>query len=203
MVMDNVEDVARIRNSWPVASHGAILVTSRDDIVSIDPAAGGMEIEVFAEDDGASFIMALIGRTDYSVLEKDAARQLSARLGGLALALATMAAQIRLRRTSIGDFLIMYEKHSRKLHRERRGIEAYYEKSLVSCWQTAFGFLSEDASALLGIMSLIAPDQIPEALFKQQETSVLPLRMSFCNDEWAYVSFCIENEHLTESVFHV
>ena len=185
MVMDNVEDVARIRNAWPVASHGAILVTSRNDIVSIDPAAGGMEIDVFSKDDGASFLMTMIGRGNYSSSEIDAARRLSARLGGLALALATMASQLRLRRKSVGDFLIMYERHSRKLHLERRGFEAYYEKSLVTCWQTAFEFLDESASALLGVIAHVAPDLIPEALFKEQDSSALPSRLSFCEDEWA------------------
>ncbi|KAL8966937.1 MAG: hypothetical protein Q9183_003147 [Haloplaca sp. 2 TL-2023] len=172
--MDNVEDVARIRNAWPNASHGAILVTSRNDIVTIDPAAGGMEIESFPQGDGASFLMSLIGRQNYSREEKDAAYKLLARLGGLALALATMAAQIKLRCKSIVDFLVMYEKNSSKPHKERRGIEAYYEKSLGTCWQTAFGFLTEDAAAVMGIIALIAPDLIPEALFKEQDISLLP-----------------------------
>ena len=185
MIMDNVEDIALIRNAWPVASHGAILVTSRNDIVSIDPAAGGMEIEVFKEDDGSSFLMTLIGRESYSADERGAARQLSARLGGLPLALATMASQVRLRRKSVADFLVLYERHPRQLHKERRGIEAFYKLSLVSCWQTAFEFLGDDASVILGIVALVAPDSIPETLFKLQDSSSLPSELSFCEDEWA------------------
>lgn len=84
MVMDNMEDVAPIRNAWPFASYCATMVISRNDIVGIDPAA-------FSKDGGASFLMSIIGRGNYSSLEADAARRLSARLGGLAMALTTMA----------------------------------------------------------------------------------------------------------------
>lgn len=61
---------ARIRNAWPVASHGAIFVTSCNDIVSIDPAAGGIEIAVFPQDDVAAFLMKLIGRPKLPLLRK-------------------------------------------------------------------------------------------------------------------------------------
>ena len=158
---------------------------------------------MFPQDDGAAFLMKLIGRPNYSFSEKDAAQKLSSRLGGLALALATMASQIRLRRISLTDFLAMYERHSRKLHKDRRGIEAYYEISLASCWQTAFEFLNEDASALLGVIAHIAPDLIPEALFKQQDSLELPSRIAFCSDEWAYVGFSSHAENLTKSSLHI
>ena len=179
-----------IRKAWPIANHGAILVTSRNDIVSLDPAAGGLEIEVFRKDEGASILTVMIGREKYSDLEKDAARKLSARLGGLALALAVMASQIRLRRKSIAEFLSLYEKHPRQLNKERRGIESYYELSLASCWSTAFESLSEKASALLGIIAYIAPDSIPEVFFKPKDPSALPPNLSFCEDEWKYVHWC-------------
>lgn len=57
-----------------VASHGAVLGTSRNDIVGIDTAAGGLEIEAFSQNDGAAFFINMIGRADYSASEKDAAR---------------------------------------------------------------------------------------------------------------------------------
>ena len=182
--MDNVEDLDLIRNAWPVCSHGAILVTSRNDIVSIDPAAGGMEIEVFHGEDGASLLMDLVGRGSYSDSEQKAARDLSDRLGGLALALAVMASQVRLKRKSIADFLVLYEKHRNRLNKERRGIESYYDRSLTTCWSTAFESLSEEAAALLAVIVYVAPDSIPEALFKPQDPAVLPNRLVFCDDEW-------------------
>ena len=190
IIMDNVEMLDVIRKAWPIANHGAILVTSRNDIVSLDPAAGGLEIEVFQGDEGASLLTVMIGRENYSDAEKNAARKLSTRLGGLALALAVMASQIRLRRKSIAEFLSLYERHPRQLNKERRGIESYYELSLASCWSTAFESLSEQASALLGIIAYIAPDSIPEVFFKPEDSSALPPNLSFCEDEWKYVHRC-------------
>ncbi|KAF7904612.1 hypothetical protein EAF00_001946 [Botryotinia globosa] len=108
-----------VRNAWPVASHGAVLVTSRDSIVSIDPAAAGMEIRVFRDESGADLLTNLIRRAEYSEEGRHSACLLSARLGGLPLAFAAMASQIRLRGRSITDFLGLYEKHSRQLNEEK------------------------------------------------------------------------------------
>ena len=94
--MDNVEDLELIRNAWPIASYGEVLVTSRNNVVRIDPAPGGMEIEMFDEHEGCSLILGLVGRETYTTIEQEAARSFSIRLGGLALALAVMSSQIRL-----------------------------------------------------------------------------------------------------------
>ena len=185
MIMDNVEDPELLRTAWPVAAHGKVLVTSRNDVVSFDPAAGGLEIEVFDEHDGCKFVLSLVGRKNYSNEEQEAARNLSIRLGGLALAIAVMAAQIRLRSKSIADFLGLYRKHPQRLNRERRGVESRYNFSLQTCWQTAFESLSEEASTLLGIIAHIGPDAIPEALFHPNQSARLPQDLEFCKDEWA------------------
>ena len=182
--MDNVEDLDLVRKIWPVSNHGAILVTSRNHIVSIDPAAAGMEIETFHGEEGAAILMSLVGRSTYDEKEKTAAHKLAAKLGGLALALAVMASQIRLRRKTMVDFLTLYEKHAVQLHKERRGIESYYEHSLADCWSTAFGSLSDHARSLLGVIAYVAPDSIPEKLFKPDKTDLLPPELAFCKDDW-------------------
>ena len=178
--MDNVEDIDLIKHAWPIASHGAVLVTARDSIVSVGPAAGGLEIEVFNEASGAELMLKMIGRSNYSEDERHAAQLLCTRLGGLPLALETIAAQIRLRQRSIADFLTMYEKHSARLNQQRRGIDRFYKFSLRTCWQTAFDSLSPNASHLLAVIAFIAPDSIPEAMFK---ATSLPPGLEFCLDE--------------------
>jgi hypothetical protein len=182
MVMDNVEELSFIRNAWPVAPHGAVLVTSRNSIVSIDPAAAGLEIEVFQDESGLKLLTELIGRPSYSEEEKESGRQLSKRLGGLPLAIAVMASQIRLRSKSITEFLQLYNKHYKQLNKEKRGIELYYSFSLATCWQTAFDFITPDATKLLEVIAHVAPDHIPEKLFRHPN---LPDRYSFCEDDWA------------------
>lgn len=183
-IFDNVEDLDVFRNAWPVADSGKVLVTSRNDIVSIDPASGGMEIEVFDQNKGSEMVLYFVGRTTYSLEEAEAARELANRLGGLALALVVMSSQIRLRKTSITTFLQLYEKHSQKLNKEIRGVESYYQRSLATCWQTAFDYLSPNASRLLGIIAHLGPDAIPEDMFYPLERGKVPQGMVFCQDDW-------------------
>jgi hypothetical protein len=82
-------------------------------------------------------------------------RSLLIRLGGLALAAAIMSSQIRLRKKSIAEFLNLYGKHSRRLKKERLGLESYCRFSLESCWQTAFEFFNPVANKLFGVVAKI------------------------------------------------
>lgn len=185
-VFDNAEDFDLLRKAWPVADSGKVLVTSRNDIVCIDPSSGGMEIEVFDEDSGSDLILQHVSRPSYSNAEVLAARQLAKRLGGLALALVVMSSQIRLRKMTISAFVQLYEKHATKLNSEVRGIESYYKLSLATCWKTAFDYLSPNAKRLLGIIAHLGPDALPEDLFHPSDNSKFPQGIEFCSDEWEY-----------------
>lgn len=185
-VFDKVEDVDLVRNSWPVADSGKVLVTSRNDIVSIDPSSNGMEIEVFDEASGTDLILQHVARPSYNEAEIQAARQLAKRLGGLALALVVMSSQIRSRKMTISAFVQLYEKHAAKLNNEKLGIESYYNLSLTTCWKTAFDYLNPSARRLLGIIAHLGPDALPEDLFHPSDDSKLPEGMEFCSDDWEY-----------------
>ncbi|KAJ4253831.1 hypothetical protein NW762_010226 [Fusarium torreyae] len=186
-VFDNVEDLEIFRNAWPVADSGKVLVTSRNDIVSIDPAAGGMEIKAFDRKMGCEMILRHVNRSNYSESEAEAARMLTDRLGGLALALVIMASQIRLRKCSISAFAQLYARHATKLNQQTGGIESYYKLSLATCWQTTFDYLTPNASALLGVISQFGPDALPEELFHPSDESKLPQALEFCADDWLYL----------------
>ena len=107
MILDNVEDKALLKLCWPIATRGAVLVTSRRSIFSVEPAADGLEIDRFKDTDGASILLRLVSRTTYDENEIEAARQLSIELGGHALALAIMAAQIVRRTKTIANFFYL------------------------------------------------------------------------------------------------
>lgn len=185
-VFDNVEDLDLLRNAWPVADSGKVLVTSRNEIVSIDPSAGGIEIEVFDKNSGSDLIRQHVARNSYSDAEAQAACKLAKRLGGLPLALVVMSSQIRLRKMTISAFVLLYEKHTTKLNSEVRGIESYYKLSLATCWKTAFDYLSSNARRLLGIIAHLGPDALPEAMFHPSDDAKLPEGMNFCSDDWEY-----------------
>jgi hypothetical protein len=181
--MDNVEDLNLARNAWPSTPHGKVLITSRGvDVATIDPGMRVLEVEPL-DDDGPSLLLGLIGRDNYSEAEKEAAIELSTRLGGLPLFLTIMASQIRLRDASIAEFLSGYEKNAMPISNDLQDIESYQVY-----WQIAFESLAPEAAAILEIIAHIAPDGIPEALFKPLDPSVLPQALRFCDDDGQYVS---------------
>ena len=170
------------RECWPIAlrSSGAILVTSRRSIMAVDPAAEGIHIREFSVQAGADMMLHLVGQSPYSDDDISASFSLSERLGGLVLALAVMAAQIRTRRWNFTRFLAYYERNASKLHSDRRGIQSQYQRSLRSCWYSAFVNLSEQASVFLGVLSFTGPDNIPQELFEASVCGGPPKDLAFC-----------------------
>lgn len=187
-IFDNIEDFDIVRKAWPKAGVGRVLATSRNHVAAFDPAADGMEIKVFDAEQASEMIMLHVGRDSYTDSEKEAARELATRLGGLALALVITSSQIRNRRMSIATFVTFYDKHSAKLNQQRVGTESWYKLSLATCWQTAFERFSANARRLMAVISFLAPDALPEDLFKPSNAATLPDGLEFCADEWEYES---------------
>ena len=187
MIMDSVEDLNLIHDIWPKASHGAVLVTSRNPALSIGPAAGGLEIEAFPDPEGSEIIMGVVARPRSSIEEREAAQRLSARLGGLALTLVVMASQIRLRGMTISRFLDFYEIYTGRLQKSQPGMGVASKQSLERSWDSIFDYLrdsSPDAAKILGVVAFMAPDWIPKRLFTQDQ---MPDDLEFCKDEWRCV----------------
>jgi hypothetical protein len=182
--LDNVEEIDSLQDFWALSEKGSILITSRHDVDIFGLATDGNELGVFSNTDGAEFLLKMIKRAPYTDEDKDAAHKLSRILDGLALALNITASQIRLRKISIPNFLRFYEKNSKKFRSVAQN-EVGYRHSLKTCWATAFQDLTQDATVLLGTLSLIAPDDVPEAMFCPKDRSKLPLSLSFCvEDSW-------------------
>lgn len=184
LVFDNAEDPDLVQDCWPVAVKGSILVTSRRPIFALRPAAGGMEVGHFSDDDGATLLLRIVNKYPYDTREENAARQLSKELGGHGLALRVMAALIHLKRKSFTEFISFYLRNRENLH-VKSSIETGNTHSLRTCWHTAFEALEKEPSIILGLMSFIAPDEIPEEMFRTQISTPLPKALAFCNDELA------------------
>ena len=177
LVFDNVEDIDLIRQCWPRAMQGSVLVTTRNNEVAIDPCDKGIEVPVFGPDEGSQFLLDLVDRGKYSKDEKDAAKELSESLGGLPLALNLMAQQIKLGRKKVRQLRDDYQRDPRKHHRTR--IKNFtYAHSLETVFRASFALLTPEAFAILGPMSFISPDGVPEALF---QSSDLPDALRFCH----------------------
>ena len=183
MILDNVEDGELVNDCFPSAQHGAVLITSRRNLASLDlnTIEDGKQIKEFSGPEGAKILMQLVNRPLYSGEEATAAQLLSEELGGLALALGVMAAQVRRRQESFEDFLEFYKANKADLHKSKSGTKGYQE-SLHTCWNMSFQQLSDHAFSVLAILSFLAPDSIPERLFQAKVAASLPL-LSFCESE--------------------
>jgi hypothetical protein len=66
-------------------------------------------------------------------------------------------------------------------------IHAGYTDAIKTVFITSFHNLSSLASTVLGIISLLAPDAVPESLFSVKPTVKLPDHLHFCHDEFQYL----------------
>jgi hypothetical protein len=183
LILDNVEQDDLVRDCWPVASHGAVLITSRRPIFVVDPAGGGTQIRQFSDPDGGSLLMSIVGKYPYSPNEEKAAQLLSKELGGHGLALAVTGAQVYLRRKSFEEFLPLYKKFAESIHKDTRGVGAHYRGSLHTCLSAAFETLSQKALTILGVLALLGPDNVPENLFHGQVPDGLENELGYEDDE--------------------
>jgi hypothetical protein len=90
-------------------------------------------------------------------------------LGGLALALDLMSKQMKVQNKSLSQFLVYYEENRKKLHERRQsGInDSYYDKGLDTVWRASFDSLTDKAKNMMCLLCFVAPDAIPQTLFKK------------------------------------
>lgn len=169
IVFDNVEDSDLLQQNWPKAAigNGSIIVTCRSEIAAASPAADSLEVPTFNVDEGSELFLRFLAKTSPTENDIAVARELSNRLGGLALGLELMAKQARVRKKPLDQFLNFYDEHRKSLEKTpKRGIHnPYYGKDLETVWKAAFDNLSGPASAMMSLLCFVAPDAIPQTLF--------------------------------------
>ena len=176
-MFDNVEDSNLLRDYWPIVNRGHALITTRNHSLAFEPAEIGVEVLAFEPDDGSKLLLHLLSldiTNDLNAREAKSALELAEKLSGHALAISQMASLIHQRSWSIEQFVPVYMKSTKRLH----------QTALDAVWKLSFEALDSMSSALLGVLSYIAPDSVPQALFEPTDSSRLPKTMHFCNDEF-------------------
>ncbi|KAI9671547.1 MAG: hypothetical protein M1817_003599 [Caeruleum heppii] len=189
LIFDNVEDHTVLRENWPTTGTGTILVTCRSELLAASPATVAIEVPTFTGQESGELMLKILNRTDAGLDEVLAARELSAKLGGLALAIDIIAKQIKVRKRfkSVREFLPYYDEHRRMLQkRPKRGIfDPYYAKDIDTVWQTAFEHLTPDAAHLMALFCFLAPEAIPQWLMESKGD--LPEPWCFLSDPERYL----------------
>lgn len=180
IVFDNAESSETILDYWPVANQGCALITTRNHNLAYEPAELGIEVLPFDKESGTRFILHLLSRdvaSDVKSGEYESACELSARLSGHALAISQMTGLLNSRKWGISEFVGIYDRNTRQML-NRPGTN-----SMDAVWKLSFESLSPQNSIILGIMSYLVPDAVPQALFDNVNAQDLPPDLTFCADE--------------------
>ncbi|KAF2191377.1 TPR-like protein [Zopfia rhizophila CBS 207.26] len=193
IIFDNVESIELVRDCCPTSPNGSILLTSIRKLIS--PGIQNIEVPKFSKEDGAKFLLDQLNQEMPPKEELIAAEELSSLLGGLALGLTIMAMTIRDREMNVRSFLPFYKENWIRLHGvDGEMLKPYYMRGLRTAWDMSFTALeskSSDAAVLFGVLCLMAPDDIPSALFHPLKRESLPSRLSFCTDSWSFGEACL------------
>jgi hypothetical protein len=179
IVYDNAEFADLIRDHWPLANRGQALITTRNPSIAFELADGMMAITSWDNQTGLRFLLHLLSTDITADLKEDeatSAQQLSQKLSGHALTISAMAGLIHRRALSITEFMNFYNQHPSPMH----GISG--NRSINALWDISFKSLDPQSHAVLGVMSFIEPDSIPQALFEPDSPDDVPESLQFCLD---------------------
>ena len=183
LIYDNVESKELLRAHWPSSTHGQAIVTARNHSVGFDLVDGTLEIMKWDEDTATRYFFHLLARdigADVEQTDRASAIQLSRKLDGHALAISVAAAMIHQRRWTVSDFMKVYDEHPSEM------LEVSGSRSINALWKLSFQTLSSNGRIILGILSYMASDSIPQALFDIQpkDKGKLDNRLKFCEDSF-------------------
>lgn len=177
LIFDNAEDPRLLLDYWPAAGRGHAIITTRNHSLAFEPADRGIEISSFEPDGGSKLLMQLLSldvTNEIKESEVKSALELSEKLRGHALAISQMAGLIHRRSWTIKEFISVYEKSTQRFN----------HRALDAVWRLSFESLGVESSEFLGVVSYVAPDSIPQALFEPEKPPDLPGILQFCADDF-------------------
>lgn len=176
VLFDNVDDADILDDYWPMGSSASVLITSRDPLLKTyidtdDSGHSGISLQSFDQSEATNFLLKLT-RRERELGEEVSGQAIVEALGGLPLAITQMAGVIARNELSFTEFLEMYGKENAhaqlfKLQVGRLKSRTQYDHTIASVW--ALEGLGDGAASLLGVLSLLDPDGIPEYIVEADE----------------------------------
>ncbi|KAH6623777.1 P-loop containing nucleoside triphosphate hydrolase protein [Chaetomium tenue] len=174
LIFDDVQSHEQLVENWPIVGRGKILITCQSEpVAESGPVSTSIEVPAFTVAESTELIFRILRNRSPEADEVAATNLLSAKLGGLALAVDIIARQIKVSRhfKSVADYLPHFDQNqNRALNQPRRGNgDFWYSKHFVNLWKPGFDDLSDDAAEMLGILCFVSPESIPMFLFRDGE----------------------------------
>lgn len=167
LVFDNVEDIRDLETYLPTEtkSRGSVIVTTqRPRSQRITKDFYNIELLSFDEDLGAQSLFKYLEREPADENESNLARETSAIVGGLPLAIATIGGYIKESESSIEEFLQIMKQSSNAWEDTQPTKLRHYERTLGTVFDIALAELPSAARSLINILAFLNPDAIPEGI---------------------------------------
>ncbi|KAI0396025.1 hypothetical protein F5Y17DRAFT_465366 [Xylariaceae sp. FL0594] len=165
VIFDNVDDLDVLSEYWPKFGHGSVLLTSRDPFAKHNiymEDVNGMDLVPLSVPE-TELLMQRLTHVKAEGAQQSALAEIARKLDGLPLAISQMSGIFRqLRLLSYTDFIRYYnEEGIEKLVSGRPGSANQPNlQSLATVW--CLDRLSRSTKALLQVICLLDPDEIPE-----------------------------------------
>ncbi|KAL7907170.1 hypothetical protein GGI35DRAFT_486961 [Trichoderma velutinum] len=186
VIFDDLDNASVIEDFWPCRGRGSIIVTSvvSDIIFDLNPYV--IKVPAFSEAEAIDCFLDQLCLDNTVELNKSWAAKINQELRGYPLAIVRVAAFARSRKLRIEECAEQIELALNEA-RETSRIETYddYLKDIHTVWKKPFEELSKNSQAmgLLGMLSYVAAEAIPQALFTPKLSRIeLSKNMLFCQD---------------------
>ncbi len=143
-----------------MATHGAIIVTSRDPLVQDEGlATNAIRIRAFDQSDGVDFLLSFLERPDSAVAEDQAAAsRVAEHFCGWPMGLRITAAFIRSKRLTPSRFVRL---HNEQRIRDQQCSVLESSTTVNSIFDLVLSDIPHDALELLDYLSILDPSEIP------------------------------------------
>ncbi|KAI0407262.1 P-loop containing nucleoside triphosphate hydrolase protein, partial [Xylaria palmicola] len=187
LIFDNLEDARLIENYVPEnLSGGSIIITTQHAHISpITNDFHKLELQPMVSESGSDLFFKVLSRDAKDEDEKGIVYQICDWVGGLPLAIVTVAGYLSRSTSSAAEIFASLRRSSQIWVNSSVGAPGNYERTLATVFDLALGHLSENSSHFLQILAFLSPDGIPEDLLRcRHDMSSL----AFLNDEDEYLS---------------
>jgi tetratricopeptide (TPR) repeat protein/transcriptional regulator with XRE-family HTH domain len=191
LILDNADHLETSRAFIPSSGHGHVLLTTR--AFSTGTIAGRIELETMTVEEGMRFLLRRIKSTwTNTALEGisesvwSLTRAIVEAMDGLPLALDQAGAYIEETRSSLRDYLKLYQARRQRLLRMRGQDAAGHPEPVATTWSLSLEKIKQAnpaAAELLCLLALLHPDSIPEAMIAAAAAELGPVLQPVVEEE--------------------
>ncbi|GCF07588.1 FxSxx-COOH system tetratricopeptide repeat protein [Dictyobacter arantiisoli] len=195
LILDNVENLADIKDLPPQHARGHTLITTRSQIVS--RRARHLDLAIMDATEGATLLLRraeiIEQRQELSqatLEDQEAASKIVTELGGLPLALDQAGAYISETGCGLERYRQLYQQKRLTLLKRKSSTDpGDYHDTVATTWSLSFDRVQQANPAsveLLYLCALLEPDEIPEELFSKGATKLGPVLSTLCSDDFEF-----------------